>query len=110
MNRPVILSELALFDLLSINDYFLIEVDDKTAAKVINRLEAAVNSLAEFTARGSIPKELLALGITQYRQIIVKPYRIIYEQLPEVVIVHAILDGRRDIETLLSQRLVGSGL
>jgi len=110
MIKPVILSEPALFDLLSINDYYLVEVDDKTAAKIIDRLEAAVNSLAEFTERGSIPKELLVLGITQYRQIVVKPYRIIYEQLPEKVIVHAILDGRRDIETLLSQRLARSGL
>ena len=110
MNRPVSLSEPALADLFSINDYYLVESDDKTAAKIIDRLEEAVNSLAECTECGSIPKELLALGITQYRQIIVKPYRIIYEQLPETVIVHAILDGRRDIETLLSQRLARSGM
>jgi toxin ParE1/3/4 len=110
MKRPVIISEPALLDLLDINDYYLVEVDDKTAAKIINRLEAAVNSLADFTERGSIPKELLTLGIRQYRQVIVKPYRIIYEQLSETTIVHAILDGRRDMETLLTQRLVRFGL
>lgn len=109
MKRPVIISEPALLDLLDINDYYLVEVDDKTAAKIIDRLEAAVNSLANFTDRGSIPKELLTLGIRQYRQVI-KPYRIIYEQLPETTIVHAILDGRRDMETLLTQRLVRFGL
>lgn len=65
-----------------------------------------VNSLADFPERGSIPKELLALGIGQYRQIITKPYRIIFGSLPEQVIVHAILDGRRDMQTLLMQRLV----
>jgi toxin ParE1/3/4 len=110
MKRPVIISEPALLDLLDINDYYLVEVDDKTAAKIIDRLEAAVNSLADFTERGSIPKELLTLGIRQYRQVIIKPYRIIYEQLPETIIVHAILDGRRDMETLLTQRLVRFGL
>lgn len=110
MKRPVVISEPALLDLLDINDYYLVEVDDKTAAKIIDRLEAAVNSLADFTERGSIPKELLALGIRQYRQVIVKPYRIIYEQLPETTIVYAILDGRRDMETLLTQRLVKFGL
>jgi toxin ParE1/3/4 len=110
MKRPVVISESALLDLLDINDYYLVEVDDKTAAKIIDRLEAAVNSLADFSERGSIPKELLTLGIRQYRQVIVSPYRIIYEQLPEATIVHAILDGRRDMETLLTQRLVKFGL
>lgn len=106
MSKPVLLSEPALADVLAINDYYLIEVDDKTAAKIIDRLEAAVNSLADLTERGSIPKELLSLGIHQYRQLIVKPYRIIYEQFSDKVIVHAVLDGRRDMQSLLMQRLV----
>lgn len=106
MKYPVVLSEPALSDLLAINDYYLVEVDEQTAAKIIARLEEAVNSLAEFAERGSIPKELLSLGIRQYRQLITKPYRIIYEQLPDQVIVHAVLDGRRDMQSLLSQRLV----
>lgn len=106
MKYSVVLSEPAVSDLLAINDYYLVEVDEKTAAKIINRLEEAVNSLAEFTERGSIPKELLSLGIRQYRQLITKPYRIIYEQLPDKVVVHAVLDGRRDMQSLLTQRLV----
>lgn len=68
-------------------------------------METVVNSLNDFPKRGRFPKELLNLGIRQYRQIIVKPYRIIYEILAEQVIVHAVLDGRRDIQTLLTQRL-----
>ncbi len=92
-----------------INDYYLLETSDKTAAKVIDSLQTAVNTLAELDERGSIPKELLAIGIRQYRQLIVKPYRIVYERLPDKVVVHAILDGRRDIQTLLTQRLVRAG-
>lgn len=110
MKRPVVIAEPALLDLLDINEYYLVEVDNKTAAKIIDRLEAAVNSLADFTELRSIPTELLTLGIRQYRQVIVKPYRIICEQLPETTIVHAILDGRWDMETLLTQRLVRFGL
>lgn len=106
MSKPVLLSEPALADLLAINDYYLQEADAKTAAKLIDRLEAAVNSLSELTERGSIPKELLNLGMRQYRQLIIQPYRIIYESLTEQVIVHAILDGRRDMQTLLTQRLL----
>ncbi|MBS4051509.1 MAG: type II toxin-antitoxin system RelE/ParE family toxin [Methylomonas sp.] len=107
MSVPVVLTEPAVSDLLAINDYYLLAVSDKTAAKIIDSLEAAVNSLAALTERGSVPKELLTLGIRQYRQLIVKPYRIIYQRMPDQVVVHAVLDGRRDIQTLLNQRLIG---
>jgi len=102
MRREVVLSAPALADLLDINDYYLCEVSDRVANGIIDGLEAAVNNLAEFPDRGSIPKELLALGIRQYRQIIENPYRIIYEILTDQIVVHAILDGRRDMQSLLS--------
>ncbi|WNB74748.1 type II toxin-antitoxin system RelE/ParE family toxin [Methylomonas koyamae] len=108
MSVQVLLTEPALADLLAINDYFLLEVSEKVAAKIIDTLEAAVTSLADLNERGTVPKELLVLGIRQYRQLIVKPYRIIYQRLPDQVVVHAILDGRRDMQTLLTQRLIGA--
>ncbi|MFZ2170584.1 MAG: type II toxin-antitoxin system RelE/ParE family toxin, partial [Methylococcaceae bacterium] len=60
----------------------------------------------EFPDRGSIPKELLSLGIRQYRQVIEKPYRIIYETFVDKIVVHAVLDGRRDMQSLLMQRIL----
>jgi len=101
----VVLSEPALADLLDINDYYLREVSDLVAGKIIDSLEVTVNNLAEFPDRGSIPKELLSLGIRQYRQVIEKPYRVIYETFADKIIVHVILDGRRDMQTLLMQRI-----
>ena len=106
MKIPVQLTEPALADLLAINDYYLLEVSDKVAAKIIDTLETAVNSLGDLNERGSVPKELLGLGVQQYHQLIAKPYRIIYQRFPDQVIVHAILDGRRDMQTLLTQRLI----
>ena len=106
MRREVVLSAPALADLLDINDYYLCEVSDRVASKIIDDLEAAVNNLAELPDRGSIPKELLALGIRQYRQIIENPYRIIYETFADKIVVHAILDGRRDMQSLLMQRIL----
>jgi toxin ParE1/3/4 len=106
MKRTVIFSEPALLDLLSINDFYLLAVSEKIAVNIIDELECAVNKLADFPELGSHPKELLALGIRQYRQIIVKPFRIIYESLPEKVIIHAVIDGRRDMQSLLTQRLL----
>ncbi len=102
MKREVVLSEPALADLLDINDYYLCEVSDRVASKIIDGLEIAVNNLAEFPDMGSIPKELLSLGILQYRQIIQKPYRIIYETFAD----KTILDGRRDMQSLLMRRIL----
>lgn len=104
--REVVLSEPALADLLDINDYYLVEVSDHVTSKIIDSLESAVNNLAEFPDRGSILKELLSLGIRQYRQVIEKPYRVSYETFADKIVVHAILDGRRDMESLLMQRIL----
>ncbi len=48
----VVLSEAALADLLDINDYYLCEVSDRVAGKIIDGLEAVVNNLADFPGRG----------------------------------------------------------
>jgi toxin ParE1/3/4 len=47
------------------------------------------------------------LGIKEYRQAFFKPYRIIYRVIDEQVVVYVIADGRRDMQTLLSRRLLG---
>jgi hypothetical protein len=51
--------------------------------------------------------ELRLLGIKEYRQAFFKPYRIIYRVIGEQVVVYVIADGRRDMQTLLSRRLLG---
>ncbi|HDR16533.1 MAG TPA: hypothetical protein ENN79_13840, partial [Desulfobacteraceae bacterium] len=55
------------------------------------------------------PKELLALGIREYREIFFKPYRIIYRVMDKNVYVLLIADGRRDMQTLLQRRLLAWG-
>ena len=59
------------------------------------------------------PKELLALGIREYRETFFKPYRIIYRVIDDKAYVYLIADGRRDMvefissKTLLEQRKAG---
>ena len=61
-----------------------------------------------FPERGSHPKELLRLGIRDYRQTYFKPYRVIYRVVGQRVYVYLIVDGRRDLQTLLARRLLES--
>lgn len=80
----------------------------RRARAVLDQLAAARDSLASFPERGSPPRELLALGINEYRQILSPPYRIIYYVADRRVIVVLIADGRRDMRSLLARRLLGA--
>jgi toxin ParE1/3/4 len=62
--------------------------------------------LSEFPERGAYPKELVSLGIREYREIFFKPYRIIYRVIDKNIYVLLIVDGRRDMQTLLQRRLL----
>ena len=78
------------------------------ADRVLNRIEKAIASLTAMPERGSHPKELLALGIRDYRQIFFKPYRLIYRVVGARDFIYLIADGRRDMRTLLARRLLGA--
>jgi len=76
------------------------------AAYVLANIEKVFASLSESPDRGVYPKELLVLGIREYREIFFKPYRVVYRVLGNVVHVLLIADGRRDMQTLLQRRLL----
>ena len=57
---------------------------------------------------GAFPAELLALGIKRYRQVFFKPYRVIYRVLDDNVAVMLIVDGRRNLKSLLERRLLSA--
>jgi toxin ParE1/3/4 len=76
------------------------------AEKLFTALIEACRSLADFPGRGNRPKELSDLAGRDIREAHYKPYRILYEVKGDLVVVHAVLDGRRDMLTLLEQRLM----
>ena len=78
----------------------------RKADNVLNQIEKAFFTLSEFPERGVYPKELLKLGIREYREIFFKPYRIIYRVMDKNVYVLLIVDGRRDMQVLLQRRLL----
>lgn len=73
---------------------------------VLNQVEKALQSLSEHPRRGNYPKELLDLGIREYRELLFRPYRIIYRVIENNVYVLVIADGRRDMQSLLQRRLL----
>lgn len=104
----VLLTEGAEQDLEAIHDY-ISEFDCVANANhVLDGLIDAVESLSKFPERGSYPKELVCLGIKEYRQTFFKPYRVIYRITGNRVIIYVIADGRRDMQSVLSRRLLGA--
>lgn len=76
------------------------------AEHVLPLMEKAFNRLLDSPTRGARPKELLPLGIREFREILFKPYRITYQVDGGAVTIPLIADGRRDLRALLQRRLL----
>lgn len=93
-------------DLESIYDY-VAEMDCvENANRLLDGFADVVESLSKFPERGSHPSVLLDLGIKDYRQVCFKPYRLIYRVTGRKVIIYLIVDSRRDLQSLLTRRLL----
>ena len=103
-----ILTEDAERDLSDIFDYVAHNDSLAAANHVLDRIEKVIDALSSLPERGSFPKELIALGIRDYRQVFFGPYRLIYRVIEARVYIYLIVDGRRDMQTLLARRLLGS--
>ena len=106
MPSLVLLTDDATHDLEEIHDYIARHDSNSRANHVLERIERVFASLADSPHRGSYPKELLDLGIREYREVFFKPYRIIYREIEDDVYVLVIADGRRDMRALLERRLL----
>jgi toxin ParE1/3/4 len=78
--------------------------DDANA--LLDRLLEVIDTLERFPLRGSVPKELEALGIAEFRQLLLAPYRLIYRAAGDTAYLLVIADGRRDMQALLERRLL----
>lgn len=95
-------------DLNDIADYIAEHDSVDRAIDVAVRIERSFLALETFPNRGAYPRELLEYGNRDFREIHFKPYRIVYRILAREVVIVLIADGRRDMRTLLTRRLLGS--
>ena len=106
MPFAVLLTHDAARDLNELYDYIAVHDSPRKADYVLERIEKVLSTLSEFPERGVYPKELLKLGIREYREIFFKPYRIIYRVIDKHVYVLLVVNGRRDMHSLLQRRLL----
>jgi len=106
MPFAVLLTNDAARDLNELYDYIAGHDSPQKTDYVLEQIEKAFSTLSEFPERGVYPKELLKLGIREYCEIFLKPYRIIYRVMEMNVYVLLIVDSRRDMQSLLQRRLL----
>jgi toxin ParE1/3/4 len=93
-------------DLFEIYRYVYFNDSEEKAERLYSKLYEKCLSLQEYPNRGHVPPELNFLGIDDFLELSYKPYRIIYQVIEKVVFIHCILDGHRDMEKLLQERLI----
>jgi toxin ParE1/3/4 len=103
----VVITEDAERDLEDIVSYIAKHDSRRSAEHVLSRILDLADNLTVEPTHGSSPKELRVLGNQEYRQIFFKPYRLIYRVVEQQVVIYLIADGRRDMQTLLTRRLLG---
>ena len=106
MPFAVLLTIDAARDLDELYDFIAVHDSPRKADYVLERIEKTFAALSEFPERSVYPKELLKLGIREYREIFFKPYRIIYRVMDKAIYVLLNVDGRRDMQSLLQRRLL----
>ncbi len=102
--KEVLVSEFAKDDLREIVSYYQ-SLNQKYVEKVISDFQENIFSLKDFPRSGRIVPDLEKQGIENYRELIQGNYRIIYEINNDIVIVHTIIDGRRNFEDIIISKL-----
>jgi len=98
-------SKEATIDLGEIVDF--ISKDRVSAARsVYKKIKSKCRQLNEAPERCRRVPELSDIGIESYREVIISPYRIIFKLTESTIYIFAVIDGRRDVESVLLNRLL----
>lgn len=106
MKYKLLIDPLAKRDMIEIYNFVAFNDSPGNAEKLLNNLEKTYKNLESLPGRGHIPQELKNTGIKRFLEIHFKPYRIIYEIIDNIVYVHCVLDGRRNMQEILAERLL----
>jgi toxin ParE1/3/4 len=93
-------------DLYEIYRYVALNDSVEKANQLLDKLETLIKALEQLPTRGHVPPELSRVGVTDYREVHFKPYRVICRIDGQRVHIYCVLDGRRDLQSLLHARML----
>lgn len=92
-------------ELFVIIDYIALE-SQLNAKNIYKNIKGKADSLSIFPSKGRIVPELQKYNVNLYREIIEYPWRIIYQIHENRVIIMSVIDGRRDIEDIIFEKII----
>lgn len=98
-------TEVAQGDLQRILDFIAVRAP-LNAEKVAARLEALASMLERAPNRGRVVPELARAGMSEWRELVSTPWRLIFRVDGKTVVVLALVDGRRSLDDLLFERMM----
>jgi len=93
-------------DLNQIIEYMLSKEEFNTAKKIYEKIKNRIYLLDKIPEQGRLVPELQLLKIKKYREIIINPWRVIYTINKNKVFILLVIDGRRNLEDILLDRLL----
>ena len=106
MNYKIFFTNMAKVDLEDLYEFLAVHDSQQQADYVLDGIQKVIEGLKELPERGVCPNELCSIGVTKYRELFFKPYRIIYQITSRTVNIILIADGRRDMRSLLEKRIL----
>ena len=106
MGISVVILESAEQDLKDLRGYLVKNFSFGTWEDTYGKLKKAIRLIKDHPLSGTVPEELELLDLSQYRQVLSGMNRIIYEVRQDILYIHIIVDGRRDLKALLTRRLL----
>ena len=106
MSIKVVILESAEHDLKELRGYIVKNFSLEIWQSTYDKLKEAIRNLKTFPLAGSIPEEIEKLNLSQYRQLFSGMNRIIYEVRQDTLYIHIVVEARRDMESLLTRRLL----
>lgn len=102
----IVWSDIAIRDVENLIEYIAGRGNTINAHRVYLKIIKKIDRLSSHPFRCRIVPELKELFIHEYRELIVKPYRIFFRVYDKNIVLVGILDSRRDLEEILIQRVI----
>ena len=106
MTVDVVFLKSAESDLKDLRRYIVKNFGSRAWEGSYRKIKDAVALIRSHPESGAIPDELSKVGLLQYRQLVSGMNRIVYELRGDAAYVHLVCDVRRDVQSMLTRRLL----
>lgn len=106
MKKQIIWSQDASKDFIETITYIKEKSGKDIATKIYQKIILKIEQLENFPESGRLVPELSNIGVLSIREIIEKPWRIFYRITSSEIQIISLIDGRRNIQEILYNKVI----